>query len=156
MKLTHMTQKEITLNTAGWWGDFLFFTDCDSNYGKIKYELEIDEDEILACENISFSDLVDEEVEQLAQIINLQTGVSLDLELVQNLLAENISLYNVSEVSQFYIDDAALYADYSVEQQSLTAKAAKKMGYSAVAINDEFGKSYMIDVNVYFNQLVRA
>lgn len=155
MKLTHRTQAELELNKKGLWGDFIFFTCENSHYGKISYELDIDDDEILSCEDIAYSDLVDNEVNKLAECIKFQTGIELDFDTVQNLLSEQLSVYGVEEIADFYINDCSLYADFTIEQQKLTAKAAKKMGYNVVKINDEFGKSYMVDINVYFSKIKR-
>ena len=142
MELFHTSPVEITaIRTTGRFGEFLFFSSriYSMSAGKtIAYKIELDD-----------SDLI-----EAGQLFHHAEAVKLD-----SLVAEFAARYAVdidtaeeiiSEREQLDSNDS----DDLWDVQLFTARAAKILGYRGVAVADEQGTAYMIDMLDHEAELV--
>ena len=150
MELIHTSPVEIKeINKSGRFGEFLFFS-CDeysmNGHNYIAYSTEVDEDEIIEASQLFYqhdSKEVADIIEEVAERFNV------DIETAEGLIDESINIYDVDGID---LEDEA---EISWDIQLYTAKVAKKLGYRGVAVEDETGTSYMIDMSGRENALVR-
>jgi len=79
----------------------------------------------------------------LPAVEEVKQRFSVDDQTAMDLLDESKFLHELIK------EDEIVDHDDSWWIQKMTAKAAKMMGYSAVAVQDETGISYMLDLKVY-------
>ncbi|MBH3308518.1 hypothetical protein I5P84_03475 [Pseudomonas mosselii] len=142
MQLTHTSPVEITsIDTHGRFGEFLFFAH--------------DEYVMTAGAHITYTiDLADDAVIQASQLFYHH-----DAERLSGLVAEVANRYDIDEAdAEALIDESkSIYdIDSNVEAEDLgeaswdiqrfTACAAKLLGFRAVAVSDEQGTSYLVDM----------
>lgn len=140
MDLFHTSPAEIKNITTGRFGEFLFFSSreyvmCAGNH--VTYKLEVADDEIIAAGSIFFHEDAGK-LEELVAELSDQLGV--DADVAEALIEESKSVHDLDEIEA---EDAA---DLSWEVQRFTAHAAKILGFRGVAVADEQGTAYMIDM----------
>ncbi|WP_158658379.1 hypothetical protein [Achromobacter sp. AONIH1] len=141
MELFHTSPSEISsIGTAGRFGSFLFFSGHVYNMTageSVVYGLEIDEAAIIEAGQLFFH----ADAEKLAPLVaELAHRLGVDEDDAEALIEESQSVYDVDGIEA---EDAA---DASWDVQHYTARAAALLGFRGVAINDEQGTAYMIDM----------
>lgn len=131
--LYHCTSNPITeIDEYGRFGEFLFFGSSPSHMGEVTYQLEIDTDEnkglIIDCGRFFYREDCSKLDDIVSEVMNL---ADCDEDQAQEYLSQ-----------RDHVSDAEL--DWDI--QGLTAKAAKILGFRGVAVPDEYGTSYMIDM----------
>lgn len=142
MKLIHTSPAQITkLNENGRFGSFLFFspTEYVMTAGEhFTYELEIDENSLIESSQLFYdenSSLLQSLIAEISDRYNVSESIA------ESLLDESESIYDVDSNV-----DAEDLGDESWNIQHFTAQAAKILGYRGVAVKDERGISYMVDM----------
>lgn len=150
MELIHTSPVEIKqIDKSGRFGGFLFFSDREysmSGHNYIAYSIEVDNDEIIDANQLFYK----HDSAEVANIIEeVADRYNVDLETAENLIDESINVFDLDEIDP---EDAA---EAGWDIQRYTAKVAKKLGYRGVAVEDESGTSYMIDMLSRENELVK-
>lgn len=141
MKLYHTSPEFINeVHEDGLFGSHIFFSTsvyCMCVGNPKVYEVEIDENEIIKAssmfyqENYKDCDHIVKEVMRKLEVTEQEA---------RDLLDETICIHEIQE-------------DFDGEKgywlQKMTAKAAQALGFNAVAVTDETGESYMLDLKVY-------
>ncbi|AJO79364.1 hypothetical protein [Pseudomonas sp. MRSN 12121] len=134
MELFHTSPKEITsIDKHGRFGEFLFFSSdvyVMTAGDHVVYRAQIDDDAIIAANHLFYhadAAKLDELVAKFCARFDVDTDT-----------AEEI----ISERQQLDTGDA----DDDWDVQIYTARAAKILGYRAVAVSDEQGTAYMVDM----------
>jgi hypothetical protein len=138
MQLFHTTYQEITsINKLGRFGEFLFFASSDCHYGDITYSIEIEEEQVVNCNSFFYRD----DYQKLNSLVELIMDVA-DCD---------------EDQAQEYLSQRNHHGDAEIDWdiQKYTAKAAKILGFRGVAVPDEHGVSYMIDMLGFENELVK-
>ena len=104
----------------------------------VTYEIEIEEDQILAASELFYHD---DAVKLLPVVAEVAKKFGVDEEMAEKLISESKSIWNVA--SDVDSDDLA-NADWEIQHYS--AKCAKILGYRGVKVIDEQGTSFMIDM----------
>lgn len=150
MELIHTSPVEIKeITRSGRFGEFLFFSDREYSMGGhdyIAYSIEVGEDDIIEAGQLFYrhdSAEVADIIEQVADRFNV------DIETAEGLIDESVNIYDVDGI------DPEEAAETSWDIQLYTAKVAKKLGYRGVAVEDETGTSYMIDMLGRESELVK-
>lgn len=128
MELFHTGSKIEEINNLGRFDEFLFFANSACHYGEVTYSIEVDEDEIIDPNGFFYRDDCDKLAGIVAQVMDL---AECDEDEAEELLSQRESH-----------DDPEI--DWDI--QTLTARAAKLLGFRGVEIQDEHGTSYMIDM----------
>lgn len=139
LTLYHCSHEAIsTIHDDGNFGSWLFFGDEPSHYGDVIHSIEIDVDEevikassIFYQENAVNNPALDAVVEQVMEVFNV------DEDTAEELISERLSIFDINEDAS--ADDAWLMQYY-------TACAAEALGFRGVAVSDEYGTSYMINM----------
>jgi len=144
MELFHTSPEEITsIDKHGRFGEFLFFS---SNVyvmtagEHVVYRTEIDDNAIIAAGHLFYhedAEKLDDLVAKFCARFDVDTGT-----------AEEI----ISDRQQLDSCDS----DELWDAQVYTARAAKILGYRGVAVSDEQGTAYMIDMLGREGELVKA
>lgn len=152
MQLFHTSPVEITsINTLGRFGEFLFFAHGEyvmtvGNY--IAYTIEVDDDAIIRAGHLFHH----ENSEQLSGLVaEVAARFGIEEEDAESLIEESKSIYDID--SNVEAEDLA---DASWDVQHYTARAAKLLGFRAVAVSDEQGTSYLVDMLGREAELVMA
>ena len=128
--LYHTGSRIQKINQFGTFGSFLFFSsERGAHYGDVEYAIEIDMDEIVDASALMYSEYCDEMKPIIAEAMEL---MDCDEDTAMEYLGEEIN----------EMEDA----EKSWEIQRLIAECAKAAGYRGVAVADEHGTSYMIDM----------
>lgn len=142
MQLTHTSPVEIsTINTFGRYGEFLFF--ATSEYvmtagSRIAYVIELDDAAVIRAGALFHHD----DAKKLAGLVaEVATRYGIDEDTAESLIEESTSIYDIDSNV-----DAEDMADASWDIQHYTARAAKLLGFRAVAVRDEQGTSYLVDM----------
>ena len=154
MELFHTSPTKITeINSRGRFGSFLFFSGeayCMGPWSVITYKLEIDEDQIISARRLFWH----EDAEKLAGLVeDLATRLGCDADTAEALIEETTSIYDVADDLGI---DAEDLADISWDIQHISAKAACLLGFRGVAVSDEQGASFMINMIGHEAELVEA
>lgn len=154
MELFHTSPAKITeINGGGRFGSFLFFSGEAYRMGPwsvITYKLEIDEDQIISARRLFWHD----DAEKLAGLVeDLATRLDCDADTAEALIEETTSIYDVADDLGI---DAEDLADISWDIQHISAKAAGLLGFRGVAVSDEQGASFMINMVGHEAELVEA
>ena len=140
-KLYHTTGRVIeSISTTGMFGSFLFFGEEAAHYGDIMYTIELDSDDVIEPYEFFYRE---------------------DASKLDNVVSEVMDLFDCDEeAAQDFLSEKALPSSASAEDswelQKLTAECAQVLGYRAVAVQDEYGTSYMIDMLNHESELVRV
>lgn len=126
MELYHGSADENlkTIETFGTIFDGIFaLTDSNPSHGNgIIYKLEVDDEKVLTN-----------------YALNYEIEHDLVKSVFEAVVGEDASWQAVIEDSAEFVD-----AESSWEAQRLRGKVAKKLGYDAVEMNDEHGRSYLV------------
>lgn len=142
MKLIHTSPTKISnLNESGRFGSFLFFSPVEyvMTAGQhFAYEIDINEEELIESSRLFYDEnasLLQDLVSEIADRYDVSESVA------EALLEESKSIYDIE--SNIDVEDLG---EESWNIQKLTAQAAKILGYRGVAVKDERGISYMINM----------
>ncbi|SSW71969.1 hypothetical protein AVE30378_04860 [Achromobacter veterisilvae] len=151
MKLFHTSPNEIsTITSAGRFGSFLFFSAriYTMTAGEaVVYSLEIDDDSIVEAGRLFYH----EDAARLQPLVD-ELAARLDIEeaTAEALIEESMTAHDLAGID---MEDAG---DLSWDVQHFTARAAALLGYRGVAVRDEQGTSYLIDMAGREADLVRV
>ncbi|KKO71829.1 hypothetical protein [Kerstersia gyiorum] len=140
MELIHTSPSEIKeIRANGRFDSFLFFSahEYSMSVGQhVAYSIEIDEDQIIEASRLFYHD----GAEKLQALVDdLASRYDIDSDDAEALIEGKISAHDI-------IDDADEAADASWDAQLYAARAAVLLGYRGVAVEDEQGMAYMIDM----------
>lgn len=138
LTLIHTSPVEIEkITDNGVFGSFLFFSSSEySMVGNdyIAYEIEIDESDIIEAGQLFYSHSSDDVADIIAELAD---DFDVDLETAEGLIDGSVNYWSL---------DIETDADGAWALQHYTAKAARKLGYRGVQVEDEQGTAYMIDM----------
>lgn len=143
MQLFHTSPTEINKVTDdGRFGSFLFFSAhvYAMTVGEVLvYSLDIDDDSIIEATQIYYTS--EEDLPKIQPIIDeIAKAAVVDDDTAFALLCERENIFELDSV------DSCDAADLAWNIQHATARAAKALGYRGVAVSDEQGTAYMIDM----------
>lgn len=142
MQLIHTSPAPIDRITRdGRFGEFLFFSSNEysmSNNEYIAYALEVDENDLIDASQLFYHPEC-AKLDTLVARVARRFGV--DTDTAESLLDESALIQNIE--SNVGAEDAG-EAAWDIQRE--TARAAKLLGFRGVAVTDENGTSYMIDV----------
>lgn len=143
MNLIHTSPVEINkINEFGTFGTFLCFSDSEyvmTAAGEhIAYSIEIDEADIIDAESLFYH----EDANKLDAIVELvMAAVGCDEDTAEELISQREDVHSI----ECDIEPEDL-ADVSFEIQRRSAEAARALGFRGVAMDDEQGRMYLIDM----------
>jgi hypothetical protein len=142
MNLTHTSPAPINqITTNGRFGSFLFFSADEyvMTAGEHHtYTIEIDEDEIIDAARLFWH----EEAARLQPFVaRVAAMCGVDEDTAEELIQQSADIHSVD--SDVAPEDLA---DMSWEIQHITAQAAVVLGFRGVAMDDEQGTAYLIDM----------
>ncbi|SSW65366.1 hypothetical protein AVE30378_01529 [Achromobacter veterisilvae] len=140
MKLFHTSPNEIsTITSAGRFGSFLFFSAriYTVTAGEaVVYSLEIDDDSIVEAGRLFYH----EDAARLQPLVDeLAARLGIDEDDAEALIGESKSVFDLDGVE-------GDLGEMSWDVQTITARAAGILGFRGVAVSDESGTSYLIDM----------
>lgn len=140
MELIHTSPSEIKeVRAHGRFDSFLFFSSREYSMSvgqHVAYSIEIDEDSIIEASRLFYHG----DAEKLQRLVDeLAARYEIDADDAEALIEGKVSAYDI-------IDDADEAADASWDAQLYAARAAVLLGYRGVAVEDEQGMAYMIDM----------
>lgn len=150
IKLFHTSNDDIQKidnRTDRPFGSNLFFSaDKQKHGGKIEYSVEVDKDKILDPKRLFYDDDIDAtKVDSFVDDIVDKLGV--DRDAAEDLLSQRKSLSDFyDELNERMGLDYEDVAEFDWWIQKLTGESAKALGYRGVAMPDEHGTSYLIDM----------
>lgn len=131
-----------TITDDGLFGSFLFFGTEPSHYGHVVHSIDIDVDEevikagrIFYEENALNNPALDAVVEKVIEVFGVDEATA------EELISERVSIYDIKEDAS-----AEDCAENSWLMQYYTACAAQALGFRGVAVSDEYGTSYMLNM----------
>ncbi len=150
MQVFHTSPTEISkITEAGRFGSFLFFSGhvYHMTAGEaLVYSLDIGEDEIIEAGQLFYHD----DAEKLAPLVTeLAARMGIDEATAEALIEESQQVHDLDGID---MEDAA---DLSWDVQHFTARAARVLGFRGVAVSDEQGTAYLIDMLGRESDLVR-
>lgn len=152
MQLTHTSPVEIaSINTFGRFGEFLFFAHGEyvmTAGSHIAYTIELDDAAVIRARDLFYHD----DAEKLAELVTeVAARFDIDEDTAESLIDESKSIFDIdSNIEPGELGEA------SWDIQHYTARAAKLLGYRAVAVTDEQGTSYLVDMLGREAELVKA
>lgn len=154
MELFHTSPAKITkINNHGRFGSFLFFAGEAYRMAAgsvITYKTELNEAEIISARRLFWHD----DAEKLSGLVAELAGrLDCNGDLAEALIEETTSIYDVADDLGI---DAEDLADISWDIQHIIAKAACLLGFRGVAVSDEQGVSFMINMVGHEAELVEA
>ncbi|WP_322997971.1 hypothetical protein [Castellaniella sp.] len=150
MQLFHTSPTEISkITEAGRFGSFLFFSShvYTMTAGEaLVYSLDIDEDSIIDAGRLFYH----EDAEKLRPLVaELAARMDIDEATAEALIEESQQVHDLDGID---MEDAA---DLSWDVQHFTARAAALLDFRGVAVSDEQGTAYLIDMLGRENEMVR-
>ena len=150
MYLYHTSPSEIIeITEAGRFGSFLFFSGhvYTMTAGQaVVYGLDIDEDSIIEAGQLFYHD----DAEKLAPLVaELAARMDIDEATAEALIEESTTVYDLDGID---MEDAG---ELSWDVQHFTARAAALLGFRGVAVRDEQGAVYLVDMLGRETDLVR-
>ncbi len=141
MQLFHTSPSEISAITGtGRFGSFLFFSArvyTMSAGEALVYSLEIDDDSIIDAGRLFYH----EDAARLQPLVDeLAARLDVDEATAESLIEESTAVHDLDDID---MEDAA---DLSWDVQHFTARAAALLGFRGVAVSDEQGTAYLIDM----------
>ena len=151
MEIFHTSPVEITAVTNhGRFGEFLCFAVGEyvmTAGDHVTYLLEVDESDIISAGSLFYH----ENAADLSGLVErVMEMVGCDEDTAEELISQRIDVFSLDNI------DASDAAELSWDIQAITAKAAKVLGFRGVAMQDEQGTCYMIDMLGHEAELVRA
>lgn len=152
MQLIHTSPVEITsINTHGRYGEFLFFSTNEyvmTAGSHLAYTIELDDAAVIRASALFHHD----DAEKLAGLVaEVATRFDVDEDTAEALIEESQSIFDID--SNVEPEDLA---DASWDIQHYTARAAKLLGFRAVAVSDEQGTAYLVDMLGREAEMVKA
>lgn len=144
MNLVHTSSQEIkSINEFGTFGTFLCFSASEyvmtASANHVAYSISIDESDIIDAENLFYH----EDAEKLDAIVELvMASVGCDEDTAENLISQCADVHSID--CDIEPEDLA---DVSFEIQRRSAEAARALGFRGVAMNDEQGRMWLVDMN---------
>ena len=141
MTLFHTSPATITqIDKDGRFGEFLFFSPdvyVTTAGEHVTYALDVDDEELIDASSLFYH----ADAEKLQPIVSrLAARLGISEELAEDLISEKADVFDIDNIDA---DDAA---EFSWSIQRITARCAKVLGFRGVAVSDETGTSYMIDM----------
>lgn len=150
MELFHTSPSEITtITTDGRYGEFLCFAADEyvMTAGEhVTYRLDVEEADIIDAGSLFYHEDADKLAGLVERVMEL---VDCDEDTAEELISQRIDVHELDTVDPM---DAA---DLSWDIQAITAQAGKLLGFRGVAMNDEQGVCYMIDMLGHEDELER-
>lgn len=151
--LYHVSPREITsIHAGGRWDSFFFFSAAGFAYdyvnGTFRYEMDLDLDTI-----VEVSELFDYEESELPAVVELVEAFAARFDVDYDEAVEAIV-----EQRPFgtLLDDACAQADFAEDVQLVAARIAVAIGFAGVAVEDDTGVAYMVDMIGRSDALRRA
>ncbi|TFH85280.1 hypothetical protein EQG41_18375 [Billgrantia azerbaijanica] len=136
------------IDDSGRFGSFLFFSSERQPHGEIDYRVEIDPDDIIDSESIFYQegsgDLLDPLIKRVMEIAKVDEDAAIEL------IEQKTDPHELDHIAP---EDAA---ELSFDIQRITAEAARELGFKGVAVPDEHGTSYMLDMAGKESEMVRV
>lgn len=139
MELFHTSPSEnISINTNGRFGEFLFFSSEIYSMGSYKaaYRIDLDDGAIIEAGSLFYQDGAEKLAGLVEQVARM---VGCDDDTAEELISQRADVHSLDV-------DAEDAGDMSWDIQAITAKAAKLLGFRGVSMPDEQGTCYMIDM----------
>lgn len=151
--LYHVSPREIAgIHADGRWGSFLFFsaTGFAYNYvnGTFRYTMDVDMDTI-----VEVSELFDFEESELPAVVELVEAFAARFDVDYDEAVEAIVEQRPFDA---LLDDACAQADFAEAVQLVAARIAVDIGFASVAVEDDTGVAYMVDMTGRFGALNRV
>ncbi|GFM84992.1 hypothetical protein PSCICO_03910 [Pseudomonas cichorii] len=151
MKLFHTSPTEITsIEKNGRFGEFLFFSGnvyAMTAGEAVTYSIDLDNEAVIDAGRLFYH----EDAEKLNDLVaELAAHLEIDADTAEDLISEKANVYDLDSI------DPEDIADASWDVQRFTARAAKILGFRGVAVSDEQGAAYMIDMLTHESDLVKA
>jgi hypothetical protein len=139
LELYHCSHEAIrAIHDDGAFGSFLFFGTEPSHYGHVVHSISVDLDqEVIKAGSIFYQENAVNNPALDAVVKKVMEVFGVDEDTAEELISERMSVFDVNEDASG--DDAWLMQYY-------TACAAEALGFGCVAISDEYGTSYMINM----------
>ncbi|WP_415832369.1 hypothetical protein [Kerstersia similis] len=140
MELIHTSPSEIKeIRAHGRFDSFLFFSarEYSMSVGQhVTYSIEIDENQVIEASRLFYRD----DAEKLQALVeDMASRYNIDAEEAESLIEGRSAAHDI-------IDDADEAAEASWDSQLYAARAATLLGFRGVAVDDEQGTAYMIDM----------
>lgn len=154
MELFHTSPTKITeINSRGRFGSFLFFSGEAYRMAACAvttYKIELDEEEIISARRLFWHD----DVEKLAGLVEeLAERLGCDADTAEALIEEKTRIFDLIDDLGLDVEDLG---ELAWDIQHYTARAARVLGFRGVAVSDEQGVSFMIDMAGHEAELVEA
>lgn len=142
MKLFHTSPAAIAeINSSGRFGGFLFFAlepYVMTAGNHITYVIEVGDSDIIDAEALFFHEQAEKLADLVAKVVQM---VGCDEDAAEELIAQRKDVHSI---------DAGIgpedLADISWDLQRIAGEAAVRLGFRGVAMNDEQGRSYLLDM----------
>lgn len=133
---------------------YMFFSYHEQqNYGDNIFSLEINSSDIISASQFFYHD----DSDKLDSILeDIELFHDFDRELAEELLGEEISVFDQDEWERLGIEDGMQALELDWAMQAFKADAALVLGYNAVEVQDENVESVMINVAAYKDQIKKA
>lgn len=145
----HTSPVEIKEPKHGMFGDFICFSDSvyvQTAGQHVVYRLDVDDESVIEASRLWHQDDVSPLQKFVDEIVNRYEVSESDAEL---LIDESKSIYDVDS----NVEPEGL-ADASWNIQRITAEAGRALGYGIVAMSDEQGTVYFVDIKKYFGSMM--
>lgn len=141
MEIFHTSPVEIsTVTIDGRFGEFLCFAADEyvmTAGDHVTYRIEVDENDIIRAGSLFYH----EDAADLSGLVErVMQMVECDEDTAEELISQHIDVFSLDDI------DASDAGELSWDIQAITAKAAKILGFRGVAMQDEQGICYMIDM----------
>ncbi|UTD54940.1 AcrIF11 family anti-CRISPR ADP-ribosyltransferase [Halomonas sp. MS1] len=139
----------IEINAFGRFGEFLFFT-ADAPYvmtagNYVTYSLELDENQIIDAESLFYH----QDAEKLSGLVHKVVAlVGCDEDMAEELIAQRADIHSID--CDIEPEDLA---EVSWDIQRIAGEAALLLGFAGVAMDDEQGRAYLINMADRVSQL---
>jgi hypothetical protein len=145
LTLYHCSNEAIsTIHDDGNFGSWLFFGDEPSHYGHVVHSLDIDfDEEVIRAGSIFYQENAVNNAELDAVVRKVMKVFGVDEDTADDLISERISSFDKFTELGYSAEDCA---NNSWLMQYYTACAAEALGFRGVAVSDEYGTSYMINM----------
>lgn len=141
MQLIHTSPNPINeIHSNGRFGEFLFFS-VNEEYvmtagSHVTYHTDVSEDEIIRAERLFYH----ESAESLSPLVEqVMRMAGCDEDTAEELISQEIDIHSID--TDFEPEDLA---EISWDIQRIAGHAAVLLGFRAVSMNDEQGRSYLV------------
>lgn len=152
MQLFHTSPTQISdITDDGRFSGFLFFAGAAyvmTAGDFVSYEIEIDDDKIIDAERLFYHKNAARLDALVQKVVDM---VGCDDDTAEELIAQRIDVHSIDSAV-----DAEDLGEVSWDIQHITAEAAVLLGFRGVAMNDEQGRAYLIDMRGRAHELMPA